>query len=1148
MKRILVLPIFLLLCTALRAQGTFYIDPVGGSNANNGTSTGTAWRSHPYMQTNSTCTGGTGTSFGGWTHHAGDQYLFKGGTTFPAACFQMAISLGGTSSAIDYYGVSLSYFSGGSFTRPIFDMANTTPTGNSPIKVRAQWITFDNIELKRYLIVSGIGECADANMDLGTSASGNITVKNMFIHDWTITALVTGSTTHGTGSICQNGDSGPINIDTVTMSDSATTAVVPFGACFRNLNEIKNSDCEHVGEGEVGIFGPIHDNTFANINGNAQFAHDNGTHTNVLESLLLGGGPIYNNLVHDNTSGVTFELCNDSVVFNNDMWNNSNSTILLDNNCVGGTSSTLAQIYNNTSDVSNGNYAFRIAVNSGAVPGLLNLQNNHWITNGTTPATCFNTTGCGSTSGGTVSNNVQMTSTQATAQGYTVASKYKAFPGSAPTTVAAAANKTAQATGNLAALAKDAECAPWSGLSTCVARPTGSTAWDAGWAQSPGSGGGTPPTVTVTQPSGTISGSVTIIVTASGGTISSIQPLVDGSTFGNACTASPCNVLWDTTKVGNGVHTVGGTATNGTGQGTATPVSVTVSNTTPGCTTSGATWTNTSFTTQTGSFTATLTVTPNGIPAAGSGGPIVGLSQSATSAYSANSVLFRQSDNGFWEMYNPATPPYTHATPVSWIVGTPATMQWAVNVVAQTVTLQVTQNGVTSTLGTNLGFRASATSLGFWNLDNSIPTLTVCNFALGATGALTPTSFNFGTVQVGSPAVSQGFTLTNNGGSPLTISAYNVTPSVYSITSNTCASPIAAGASCAISVQFAPTAPTSYPGSLGVTTTGTVNSVALSGAGSSVSVPSVPTGLTATPSGTTISLSWSASTGTAPITYNVGRATVSGGPYTTIASGLNVANYNDTNLASGTYFYVVSATNVAGTSANSTEASASVVAPTPQVNLSPATLAFGNVQLTGSGSLNETVANIGTGNLVVGTPTISGANAADFATDTGCTSATVVPASSCSTLVTFTPSTTTAQEQATLCFPSNAATSPDCVTMTGQGVLPITITPSTLNFGNVYINRASAAQIATYTNSSGATVTFTSVAITGGDSTQFTLGANTCTGTLATGATCTASVSFTPNNPGLKASALVFTDSTAGSPRSVTLAGNARSRHISKSL
>ena len=82
-------------------------------------------------------------------------------------------------------------------------------------------------------------------------------------------------------------------------------------------------------------------------------------------------------------------------------------------------------------------------------------------------------------------------------------------------------------------------------------------------------------------------------------------------------------------------------------------------------------------------------------------------------------------------------------------------------------------------------------------------------------------------------------------------------------------------------------------------------------------VPSAPTGLTPTVvSSSQINLAWNASTGAT--SYNVKRATVSGGPYTTIAPGVTATNYSDTGLSAGTtYYYVVSAVNSSGESANS---------------------------------------------------------------------------------------------------------------------------------------------------------------------------------------------------------------------------------------
>ena len=93
--------------------------------------------------------------------------------------------------------------------------------------------------------------------------------------------------------------------------------------------------------------------------------------------------------------------------------------------------------------------------------------------------------------------------------------------------------------------------------------------------------------------------------------------------------------------------------------------------------------------------------------------------------------------------------------------------------------------------------------------------------------------------------------------------------------------------------------------------------------------PPAPTGLTATAASTSqINLSWTASSGAT--SYNVKRAGVSGGPYTIIATGITGTAYSNTGLAAGTpYYYVVSAVNANGESANSTEATATTLSPPP---------------------------------------------------------------------------------------------------------------------------------------------------------------------------------------------------------------------------
>ena len=103
------------------------------------------------------------------------------------------------------------------------------------------------------------------------------------------------------------------------------------------------------------------------------------------------------------------------------------------------------------------------------------------------------------------------------------------------------------------------------------------------------------------------------------------------------------------------------------------------------------------------------------------------------------------------------------------------------------------------------------------------------------------------------------------------------------------------------------------------------------GGGGGGNPPATPTGLTATAGNAQVALSWSASSGAT--SYNVSRGTTTGGPYTKISSPASTS-YTDTGLNNGTtYYYVVSATNSYGTSANSTDVSAKPNTPSTAVNV-----------------------------------------------------------------------------------------------------------------------------------------------------------------------------------------------------------------------
>jgi len=96
------------------------------------------------------------------------------------------------------------------------------------------------------------------------------------------------------------------------------------------------------------------------------------------------------------------------------------------------------------------------------------------------------------------------------------------------------------------------------------------------------------------------------------------------------------------------------------------------------------------------------------------------------------------------------------------------------------------------------------------------------------------------------------------------------------------------------------------------------------GGGGGGSAPVAPTGLVATPGNATVNLSWAATSGATG--YYVKRSTTSGAE--SRISTQAGTSFSDTGLTNGTkYFYVVSAYNSYGESANSSEVSATPAAP-----------------------------------------------------------------------------------------------------------------------------------------------------------------------------------------------------------------------------
>ena len=102
--------------------------------------------------------------------------------------------------------------------------------------------------------------------------------------------------------------------------------------------------------------------------------------------------------------------------------------------------------------------------------------------------------------------------------------------------------------------------------------------------------------------------------------------------------------------------------------------------------------------------------------------------------------------------------------------------------------------------------------------------------------------------------------------------------------------------------------------------------------------------------------------------------------------------------------------------------------------------------------------------------------------------------------------------------------------------LTVTLSPTSLSFGNQAVETTSAAKTVTLKNPGTTTLYNSSIAITAGNS-FFAISNNTCGAMLAAGKTCKVSVTFTPTQLAAETGTLRFTDNASGSPQMVSLSG-----------
>ncbi len=129
---------------AAASATTYYIDYVSGNDSNNGTSKTTPWQHLPGMQGCSGTCSATRPS-------AGSSFILKGGVTWPNNSFPIMWTWSGSSGSPIYIGVDQTWYTGSSWTRPIFN-AQSSPMAphNNFLRMTGgtgSYTTWDNIEV-----------------------------------------------------------------------------------------------------------------------------------------------------------------------------------------------------------------------------------------------------------------------------------------------------------------------------------------------------------------------------------------------------------------------------------------------------------------------------------------------------------------------------------------------------------------------------------------------------------------------------------------------------------------------------------------------------------------------------------------------------------------------------------------------------------------------------------------------------------------------------------------------------------------------------------------------------------------------------------------------------------------------------------------
>jgi len=230
----------------------------------------------------------------------------------------------------------------------------------------------------------------------------------------------------------------------------------------------------------------------------------------------------------------------------------------------------------------------------------------------------------------------------------------------------------------------------------------------------------------------------------------------------------------------------------------------------------------------------------------------------------------------------------------------------------------------------------------------------------------------------------------------------------------------------------------------------------------------------------------------------------------------------------------VTITGTSGSLTATTTVTLTVTASGPVVTLTPTSLVFGNT-VVGTTATGKTVklTNTGSSTLNISSIVVSG-DFAPVASTKPCGS-TLAAGANCIIKVTFTP-TQLGLRTGNITITDNAANSPQTVPLSGTGIAPVTLTPSSATYAAQTVGTTSLPKTFTLKNNQSVTLSSIVISTTG----DFSVSTTTCGASLAAKTNCTIKVVFKPTVVGTRTGKLNVADNASNSPQTSSLTGTGK--------